>query len=99
MGAVRVPIDSQSLILAGSNIFQPRFWKPMNLPGSSQITLTSLDTRGKRPLRAFVDGQTLGIVQEISAKQSLTAAVELAFTKEYDPSTKLLKSMFPSDLS
>ena len=99
MGAVPVPLDSQSLILAGSNIFQPRFWKPMNLPGSSQITLTSLDTRGKRPLRAFVDGQTLGIVQEISAKQSLTAAVELAFTKEYDPSTKLLKSMFPSDLS
>ncbi|MCY3004531.1 MAG: NAD(+)/NADH kinase [Planctomycetota bacterium] len=99
MGAVPVPLDSQSLILAGSNIFQPRFWKPMNLPGTSQITLTSLDTRGKRPLRAFVDGQTLGIVQEISAKQSLTAAVELAFTKEYDPSTKLLKSMFPSDLS
>ncbi len=99
MGAVPVPLDSPSLILAGSNIFQPRFWKPMNLPGSSQITLTSLDTRGKRPLRAFVDGQTLGIVQELSAKQSLTAAVELAFTKEYDPSTKLLKSLFPSDLS
>jgi len=98
MGAVPVPLDSQSLILAGSNIFQPRFWKPMNLPGTSQITLTSLDTRGKRPLRAFVDGQTLGIVEEISAKQSLTAAVELAFTKEYDPSTKLLKSLFPSDL-
>lgn len=98
MGAVPVPLDSQSLILAGSNIFQPRFWKPMNLPGTSQITLTSLDTHGKRPLRAFVDGQTLGIVEEISAKQSLTAAVELAFTKEYDPSTKLLKSLFPSDL-
>lgn len=99
MGAVPVPLDSPSLILAGSNIFQPRFWKPMNLPGTSQITLTSLDTRGKRPLRAFVDGQTLGIVQELSAKQSLTAAVELAFTKEYDPSTKLLKSLFPSDVS
>lgn len=99
MGAVPVPLDSQSLILAGSNIFQPRFWKPMNLPGSSQITLTSLDTRGKRPLRAFVDGQSIGIVEEISAKQSLTAAVELAFTREYDPSTKLLKSLFPSDLS
>ena len=99
MGAVPVPLDSQSLILAGSNIFQPRFWKPMNLPGTSRITLTSLDTRGKRPLRAFIDGQNLGIVEEISAKQSLTAAVELAFTKEYDPSTKLLKSLFPSDLS
>lgn len=99
MGAVPVPLDSQSLILAGSNIFQPRFWKPMNLPGTSQVTLTSLDTRGKRPLRAFVDGQALGLVEEISAKHSLTAAVELAFTREYDPSTKLLKSLFPSDLS
>jgi hypothetical protein len=71
----------------------------MNLPGTSQVTLTSLDTRGKRPLRAFVDGQALGLVEEISAKHSLTAAVELAFTREYDPSTKLLKSLFPSDLS
>jgi hypothetical protein len=69
----------------------------MNLPSSSQITLTSLDTLGKRPLRAFIDGQPLGVVQELSAKQSLTASVELAFTKEYDPSTKLLKSLFPSE--
>lgn len=99
MGAVPVPLDSPSLILAGSNIFQPRFWRPMNLPSSSQITLTSLDRLGKRPLRAFVDGQPLGIVQELSAKQSLTASVELAFTKEYDPSTKLLKSLFPSESS
>jgi NAD kinase len=97
MGAVPVPLDSPSLILAGSNIFQPRFWRPMNLPSSSQITLTSLDTLGKRPLRAFIDGQPLGVVQELSAKQSLTASVELAFTKEYDPSTKLLKSLFPSE--
>jgi len=99
MGAVPVPLDSPSLILAGSNIFQPRFWRPMNLPSSSQITLTSLDRLGKRPLRAFIDGQPLGIVEELSAKQSLTASVELAFTKEYDPSTKLLKSLFPSESS
>ena len=97
MGAVPVPLDSQSLVLAGSNIFQPRFWKPMNLPSTSRITLTSLDQSGKRPLRAFIDGQALGLVQEISARQSLTASVELAFTKEFDPSMKLLKSLFPSD--
>jgi|GEM_PF-227157 len=99
MGAVPVPIDSPSLTLAGSNIFQPRFWKPMNLPATSRITLTSLDTIGKRPVRAFVDGLPLGLVQEIGVRQSLTASVELAFTKEFEPSSKLLKSLFPSDRS
>lgn len=97
MGAVPVPIDSPSLTLAGSNIFQPRFWKPMVLPATSRITLTSLDTIGKRPIRGFVDGLPLGLVQEIAVRQSLTASVELAFTKEFEPSSKLLKSLFPSE--
>jgi NAD kinase len=99
LGAVPVPIDSPTLTLAGSNIFQPRFWKPMILPASSRITLTSIDTIGKRPVRAFVDGHPLGIVTELSMRQSLTASVELAFTRGFEPSAKLLDSLFPRDVS
>jgi NAD+ kinase len=95
MGAVPVPIDTPTLTLAGSNVFQPRFWKPMVLNDESLITLASLDYSGKRPLRGFIDGMPLGIVQEIMVRQSLTASVELAFTKEFDPSARLLRSFFP----
>ncbi len=73
MGSMPVPIDSPVLTLAGSNIFQPRFWRPMNLPINSQITLTNVDAVNKRPLRAFVDGNPLGLVREISIRASLTA--------------------------
>jgi NAD kinase len=97
MGAVPVPIDTPTLTLAGSNIFQPRFWKPMALADCSIITLASLDDAQKRPLRGYVDGKPLGLVQEMRIKQSLTASVELAFTTEFDPSARLLRSLFPPE--
>jgi NAD+ kinase len=99
LGAAPVPIDSPTLTLAGSNIFQPRFWKPMILPASSRIGLTSIDTIGKRPVRAYVDGLPLGVVSELALRQSLTASVELAFTREFEPTAKLLESLFPRDTS
>ena len=95
MGAVPVPIDTPTLTLAGSNIFQPRFWKPMILSDESLITLSSLDYSGKRPLRCFIDGLPLGMMQEIAVRRSLSASVELAFTKQFDPSARLLRSLFP----
>jgi NAD kinase len=95
MGAVPVPIDTPTLTLAGSNIFQPRFWKPMILSDESIITISSLDYSGKRPLRGFIDGLPLGMMQEITVKRSLSASVELAFTKQFDPSARLLRSLFP----
>ena len=97
MGAVPVPLNTPTVTLAGSNIFQPRFWKPMTLPDESLITLTSLDRSGKRPVRCFIDGTPMGIVQQLTIKRSLTASVELAFTREFDPSARLLRSLFPPD--
>ena len=101
MGAVPVPIDTPTRTLAGSNIFQPRFWKPMILSDESLITLSSLDYSGKRPLRCYIDGLPLGMMQEIEVRRSLSASVELAFTKQFDPSARLLRSLFPpgEDLS
>jgi NAD+ kinase len=97
MGAVPVPLNTPTVTLVGSNIFQPRFWKPMTLPDESVVTLTSLDRSGKRPVRCFIDGTPMGVVQQLTIKRSLTASVELAFTKEFDPSARLLRSLFPPD--
>lgn len=95
MGAIPVPINTPTVTLVGSNIFQPRFWKPMALPDTSLIRFSSLDRSGKRPLRGFLDGTPLGLVQDISVRRSLTASVEMAFTKEFDPAARLLRSLFP----
>lgn len=95
MGAVPVPLNTPTVTLIGSNIFQPRFWKPMALPDDSLIQLTSLDQSGKRPVRGFIDGTPMGIVQQVTTRRSLTAGVEMAFTREFDPTSRLLRSLFP----
>jgi nicotinate (nicotinamide) nucleotide adenylyltransferase len=95
MGATPVPLNTAVLTLAGSNIFRPRFWKPMALADEAVITITNLDRSGKRPVRCFLDGQPAGCVQRITARKSAVAAVELGFTKEHDPSVRLLRSLFP----
>lgn len=95
MGAVPVPLNTPVLTLTGSNVFQPRFWKPMALADTSEVVITSLDRTGKRPLRGFLDGDPLGLVQSMRIRKSSVAAVELAFTREFDPSGKLLRSLFP----
>jgi nicotinate (nicotinamide) nucleotide adenylyltransferase len=95
MGSVPVPLNSPVLTLAGSNVFRPRFWKPMALSDDVLVTLTNLDRSGKRPVRGFIDGQPLGVVQAMTVKRSAVAGVELAFTREFDPSGKLVRSLFP----
>jgi NAD kinase len=96
MGATPVPLGSPVLTVAGSNIFRPRFWKPVALPDTAVVKLTSLDRSGKRPVRSFVGGQPVGRVQAMEARVSSVAAVELAFNPEFDPSARLLRSLFPS---
>ncbi len=99
MGAIPIPLNTPVITLAGSNIFQPRFWKPMTLPDDSLVTLASLDRSGKRPLKGFIDGTPMGEVQQLTVKRSLTASIEMAFTHEFDPSARLLRSLFPPDES
>jgi len=95
MGATPIPLNTPTVTLAGSNIFEPRFWKPMALPDDSLITIASLDRSGKRPVRGYIDGTPTGAVQQITVRRSLTASVEMAFTREFDPSARLLRSLFP----
>src|SRR5262249_44237574 len=98
MGATPVPLGSRVLTLAGGNIFHPDSWKPVALPDSSTIKLTSLDRSGKRPVRCFLGGWPAGVVQSMEVRVSAVAAAELAFNPEFDPSTKLLRSLFPPEV-
>lgn len=95
MGATPVPLTAPVLTLAGSNVFRPRFWKPVALPETAVVRITSLDETGKRPVRAFRDGHPIGRVRELEARVSSVAAVELAFTPQFDLSERLLRSLFP----
>jgi hypothetical protein len=69
----------------------------MAISDESLIRIVNLDETGKRPVRGFIDGIAMGVVQEITVRRSLTAGVEMAFTREFDPSTRLLRSLFPAD--
>ncbi len=95
MGATSVPLTAPVFTLAGSNVFRPRFWKPVALPETTRVSLTSLDHIGKRPIRGFIDGQPIGPVKAMHLRVSSVAMVELAFTPEFDLSARLLRSMFP----
>jgi NAD kinase len=96
MGATPVPLTAPVLTLAGSNVFQPYFWKPVALPETARVRIRSLDTEGKRPVRGFLDGHPLGPICSMAVRLSTVAAVELAFTPQYDLSERLLRSLFPT---
>ncbi len=95
MGSTPVPLSAPVLTLAGSNIFQPRFWRPAALPESAVVRMTNLDGTGRRSIRGFLDGRLIGPVASMEVQVSSIAAVELAFTPQFDLSTRLLRSLFP----
>ena len=94
MGAPSLPLGTPALLLVGSNVFRPSFWKPVVLSLDSTIELETRDTQ-KRPLRCYVDGIYKGEVQRMSVRTSNIASVELAFAPEYDLSEKLARIQFP----
>jgi NAD kinase len=99
MGATPIPLNSPVLTLAGSNVFQPRFWKPLALPDAGVVRLTNVDPtpaeRPKRPVRGYLDGEDLGRVRWMEIGVSPVAAVELSFTPEFDLTSRRLRSLFP----
>lgn len=97
MGATPVPLDTQSLTIAGSNIFRPRFWRALMMPAAAKIRIQTLDHSGKRPVAAFVDGVPAGPAESIEVSISHIAAVELAFGRDSDLSAKLLASLLPNE--
>lgn len=96
MGATPVPMNTDVLVLAGSNVYLPTFWRPALLPTDSEIEIEALDVN-RRPLRAAIDGyEESGPVRKMTVRVSRTAAVEVAFLPEHDPVAKLAFMQFPS---
>jgi NAD kinase len=97
MGATPLPLNIAAMILVGSNVLKPTFWKPVMLPLDSEIVLESIDAV-RRPLRGFIDGEAYpDPVRRMTIRASRTAAVELAFTKPHDPVAKLGFVQFPKE--
>ncbi len=96
MGAHPVPLNTPALLLVGSSVLQPAFWKPVVLPLDSCVELKTQD-RDKRPLRGYIDGVDQGEVVRMRCGVSRIAAVELAFDPGTDPAEKLARIQFPLD--
>lgn len=96
MGAPPVPFATPVLLLAGSNVLTPMFWRPAVLPITSEIEMNTLDP-AKRPLLGYMDGVALGHIWSLRTRTSRTAAVELAFQPEHDPVTKLARLQFSAN--
>jgi NAD kinase/nicotinic acid mononucleotide adenylyltransferase len=97
MGGTPMPLNSPVLTLSGSNVFSPRFWKPLALPADTVVKMTSTGDPAKRPVRGYLDGLPLGRVKSMEVRVSPVATVELAFTPAFDLSARLLRSLFPPD--
>jgi NAD kinase len=95
MGATPLPLDTPGLVLVGSNVLRPEFWRPAVLPLDSTVELTTLDAV-KRPIQAYIDGICQGQVRWLRARVSNIAAVELAYHPGHDPATKLARIQFPA---
>ena len=93
MGAPPVPFTTPVLMIAGSNVLTPMYWRPAVVPITSEVTMTTLDP-AKRPLNGYMDGVPLGEIVSMRTRASNTAAVELAFQPEHDPATKLARLQF-----
>lgn len=96
MGGPPVPFTTPVLVLAGSNVLTPLFWRPAVLPSASEVEMTAIDPV-KRPIVGYLDGVALGPIRSMKARASRTAAVELAFQPEHDPVTKLARLQFSAN--
>jgi NAD+ kinase len=97
MGAPPVPLDTGVLLLVGSNVLRPTFWRPAVLPLTAVIEFETIDP-SKRPLQGYCDGELFPQpVKRMKIRVSRTAAVELAFTRGHDPFAKLAQVQFPNE--
>ena len=94
MGAQPVPINSQTIVLVGSNVLEPNGWKVAHLPFDSLIEIEAVDP-ARRPIKASVDDQALGEVVSMKVRLSRIAAAELLFDPSYDINRKMVESQFP----
>jgi NAD kinase len=95
MGAKPIPIGTELLVLAGSNVFDPPHWRNgANLPLGSLIELRNADTSGYRKSYGFADGQALGEISSLAIRTSRIAAPEIAYLHFEEIAEKIIAAQF-----
>jgi NAD kinase len=95
MGAKPIPIGTDLLILAGSNVFDPPHWRNgANLPLGSIIELRNADASGYRKAYGFADGKALGEVTSLTVRTSRIAAPEIAYLRYDEIAEKVIAAQF-----
>ena len=89
--------DRAGLTLAGSNVFRPRFWKPVALPRRRRCASRTSTTATSAPSARFLDGHLAGPVTAMEVRISSVAAVGSPSPREFDLSERLLRSLFPPE--
>ncbi len=93
MGAAPLLADTPAWLLVGSNVMEPATWRSALLSIDASVELISLDPT-RRPLEAFVDGQSQGHVLSLRAHISHSAAAELVFCSDHDMADKIAHIQF-----
>lgn len=94
MGGPPLFLDSPGYLLVGSNVYSPRGWNYAGLPSECDVRIRS-EGGEKRPVRAMVDGENLGLASALRIRQSRTAWIEVAFSPRSDLVSKRIDGMFP----
>lgn len=93
MGASPLLADTPAWLLVGSNVMEPVHWRSALLSVDSTVEIRSLAPE-RRPVEAFVDGQSLGEAVRITARISRAAAAEVAFCASHDMAEKIAAIQF-----
>ena len=94
MGATPLLADTPGWLVVGSNVMFPPTWKFALLPDDAVVELEAADIL-KRPLEAFVDGQSFGPAVSLRARFSHIATAEIAFCSLQDIAQKIARIQFP----
>lgn len=93
MGASPLLADTPAWLLVGSNVMEPSHWHSALLSNDTTVELRSLSP-AHRPMRAFVDGQSMGKVVALRARISRAAGAELVFCANHDMAEKIADIQF-----
>jgi nicotinate (nicotinamide) nucleotide adenylyltransferase len=93
MGAAPLLADTPAWLLVGSNVMEPASWRSALLSTDATVEMRTLDP-DRRPLEAFVDGHSQGLVHSIKARISRAASAELAFCAHHDMAEKIAHIQF-----
>lgn len=93
MGASPLLADTPAWLLVGSNVLQPAHWRSALLSPDTTVEMSCLNVE-KRPVVAYVDGQSMGPVVSMRARLSRAAAAELVFCASHDMAEKIAAIQF-----